>query len=949
VTVTVNITVTPVNDVPVVTSPAITTPEDTPQNGTITVTDVDGGTPVFSVTTPPANGTVTVNPDGTYTYTPNLNYNGPDTFTVTVSDGNGGTTTVTIPVTVTPVNDAPSGTGDTKTTAEDVPVTGAVSGTDVDGDVLSYTKATDPANGTVVVNGDGTYTYTPNKDYNGTDVFTITISDGKGGDVTVTVNITVTPVNDVPVVTSPAITTPEDTPQNGTITVTDVDGGTPVFSVTTPPANGTVTVNTDGTYTYTPNLNYNGPDTFTVTVSDGNGGTTTVTIPVTVTPVNDAPVATSPAITTPEDTPQNGTITVTDVDGGTPVFSVTTPPANGTVTVNTDGTYTYTPNKDYNGPDTFTVTVSDGNGGSTTVTIPVTVTPVNDLPSGTGDTKTTAEDVPVTGAVSGTDVDGDVLSYTKATDPANGTVVVNGDGTYTYTPNKDYNGTDVFTITISDGKGGNVTVTVNITVTPVNDVPVVTSPVITTPEDTPQNGTITVTDVDGGTPVFSVTTPPANGTVTVNTDGTYTYTPNLNYNGPDTFTVTVSDGNGGTTTVTIPVTVTPVNDAPVATSPNISTNADLPATGKVIASDADGDTLSYTVSTPPVNGTVVINPDGTYTYTPKPGFNGSDSFTVTVSDGKGGTVTVNISVTVIFVPRPSMTVVKVGVATQNTITYTFTIKNTGNVTLVNFILDDARIGINGKAIAIPGGLLPGASTNITEIYTLTQADRESGSVSNSATISAQDGNGTVARDITGTADGNDLPTLTEVQKLSVANNDSYETNANKAIVNDVITNDVTTGQDLSKLKVDITMQPMNGRVTINSDGTVTYTPNPGFTGDDSYHYRLVDEFGYYSNVATVNIKVNFFGIRVPNLFTPNGDGINDVLEIRGLNQFEKAELSIVNRWGNEVYKSNNYQNDWNGEGLNEGTYYYLLKVKRNAASEWEIFKGYTTLIRTFKK
>jgi len=88
---------------------------------------------------------------------------------------------------------------------------------------------------------------------------------------------------------------------------------------------------------------------------------------------------------------------------------------------------------------------------------------------------------------------------------------------------------------------------------------------------------------------------------------------------------------------------------------------------------------------------------------------------------------------------------------------------------------------------------------------------------------------------------------------------------------------------------------------------------------------------------------------IPNLFTPNGDGNNDAFEIRGLELFAQNDLIIVNRWGNQVYKSNNYRNDWTGEGLNEGTYYYILRVKENTGSEWQVFKGYITLIRTFKK
>jgi len=250
---------------------------------------------------------------------------------------------------------------------------------------------------------------------------------------------------------------------------------------------------------------------------------------------------------------------------------------------------------------------------------------------------------------------------------------------------------------------------------------------------------------------------------------------------------------------------------------------------------------------------------------------------------------------------------------------------------------------------LPGGLLPGASVTVNEIYTLSQTDREKGSVDNTATVSAKDVSGKIASDVTGTADNNDLPTSTLLAPLPVVNNDKYETDANKAVTNDVITNDKTNGQDISKTKIEVTIQPAHGKLTINPNGTVVYTPSPGFTGEDSYSYRLVDEFGYYSNVAVVSIKINAFDIRVPNLFTPNGDGVNDVFEIRGLNQYAQSELTIVNRWGNEVYRSKGYQNDWSGEGLNEGTYYYLLRVKKNDGSEWVVFKGYTTLIRGFKK
>ncbi|MBP6675139.1 MAG: tandem-95 repeat protein, partial [Vitreoscilla sp.] len=239
-----------------------------------------------------------------------------------------------------------------------------------------------------------------------------------------------------------------------------------------------------GTWTYTPGPSYNGSDVFTVTVSDGHGGTATSTITIGITPVNDIPVAVNDAIATNEDTPV--TIAVrgndSDVDGDTLTVSAVTNGAHGTVVIDPlSGNPVYTPAANWNGTDTFTYTVSDGQGGSATATVTVTVAPVNDAPKFDDPTNptfdpatgnyavTTPEDTPVSGQVKGSDVDGDPLTYAKAADPAHGTVAVNPDGTWTYTPGPSYNGSDVFTVTVSDGHGGTATSTITIGITPVND------------------------------------------------------------------------------------------------------------------------------------------------------------------------------------------------------------------------------------------------------------------------------------------------------------------------------------------------------------------------------------------------------------------------------------------------------------------------------------------------
>ena len=156
----------------------------------------------------------------------------------------------------------------------------------------------------------------------------------------------------------------EDTPIGGTLVATDLDNPTLTYALGAQAANGTVVVNTDGTYTYTPNLNFNGTDSFTFTASDGTIGSNTATVTLTVAAVNDAPVAQNGSATATK-TRRSPALVATDVESPTLTYALGTQAANGTVVVNTDGTYTYTPNPNFNGTDSFTFTASDGTSAPT--------------------------------------------------------------------------------------------------------------------------------------------------------------------------------------------------------------------------------------------------------------------------------------------------------------------------------------------------------------------------------------------------------------------------------------------------------------------------------------------------------------------------------------------------------------------------------------------------------
>jgi large repetitive protein len=641
------------NPPPVAVNDVASTPEDFPVNINVLANDIDpDGDPLTVTTASAGNGTVVIRPDGTIDYTPGTNFNGTDTITYTISDSNGGTSTATVTVTVGPVNDPPVATDDATSTDEDTPVTIPVlaNDSDLDGNPLTVTAATSP-NGTVVINPDGTVTFTPAPNFNGVATINYIISDGQGGTDTAVVTVVVRPVNDPPVATNDTATTAEDTPV--TIAVLsndrDIDGDPLAVTAATSP-NGAVTINPDGTITFVPTANFNGPTTITYTISDGRGGTSTATVTLTVTSVNDVPVANPSTATTNEDTPVILTPLANDSDAdGDPLTVTAASAANGTVTINPDGTVRYVPNPNFNGTDTVTYTISDGRGGTATSTVTVTVVSVNDVPVARNDNATTPEDTPVTIPILGndSDADGDPLTITAATSP-NGTVVINPDGTVTFTPNANFNGPATITYTVSDGRGGTATATVAVTVTPINDAPIARPDTGTTAEDTPLRLSPLANDADvDGDPLTIVSASSPNGTVIINPDGTITFTPAPDFNGPTTITYQISDGRGGFSTATINVTVTPVNDPPVAANDVFTMDEDTTARIPVLTNDTDrdGDPLTVTQASSP-NGTVVINLDGTISFTPRPDFFGPATITYTISDGRGGTSTATVTINV---------------------------------------------------------------------------------------------------------------------------------------------------------------------------------------------------------------------------------------------------------------------------------------------------------------
>ena len=615
----VSITVTPVNDAPVATAQAVEVLEDGTLAITLAGSDIDGDALTYTVTTPPMHGALAGTAPN-LTYTPAADYHGSDGFAFTAHDSALASAPALVSITVTPVNDAPVATAQTAEVLEDGTLAITLAGSDIDGDALSYTVTTPPMHGALAGTAPN-LTYTPEANYHGSDGFAFTAHDSALASASALVSITVTPVNDAPVATAQAVGVIEDGTLAITLAGSDIDGDTLTYTVTTPPAHGAL-AGTAPNLTYTPAADYHGSDGFAFTAHDSALASAPALVSITVTPVNDAPVATAQAVGVIEDGTLAITLAGSDIDGDTLTYTVTTPPAHG-VLAGTAPNLTYTPAADYHGSDGFAFTAHDSALASAPALVSITVTPVNDAPVATAQAVGVIEDGTLAITLAGSDIDGDALTYAVTTPPAHGALAGTAPN-LTYTPAADYHGSDSFAFTAHDSALASPPALVSITVTPVNDAPVATAQTAEVLEDGTLAITLAGSDLDGDALTYAVTTPPMHG-VLAGTAPNLTYTPAADYHGSDGFAFTAHDSALASASALVSITVTPVNDAPVATAQAVEVLEDGTLAITLAGSDIDGDALSYTVTTPPAHGALAGTAPN-LTYTPAADYHGSDEF-----------------------------------------------------------------------------------------------------------------------------------------------------------------------------------------------------------------------------------------------------------------------------------------------------------------------------------
>jgi hypothetical protein len=763
--------------------------------------------------TAPYEFEVSALPPGTYSY-------------LARATDNAGSSTDSAPVTITvaDLNDAPVAQPQSITTPEDTPVAITLTGLDEDGDELSFAVTVPPSHGTLSGTAPN-LTYTPIADYFGPDSFAFKANDGQIDSAEAVITLTVTPVNDRPVAFGQSVTLAEDASVAITLHGADVESAVLAYVLLSSPQHGTLSGALPN-LTYTPAPNYHGPDSFSFLVNDGALESAPAEVQITVTPVNDPPVALSDQIELVEDTAVEFEFPATDADGDALTYIIVTPPSHGTLTGSLEvpsPLLTYTPAPDFYGTDVLIYRVSDGTFESEPAEISFVITPVNDAPVGADFSVTLPEDTAANFALVGTDVDGDPLVFTITGFPAHGTL----SGTVpdlTYTPAANYFGPDTLTYTVSDGGVVAGPYVVTFDVTPVNDAPVAVPQSAVTAEDTPLPVVLTGTDADNDPLTFAVVVSPVHGTLS-GTGADLVYAPDLNYYGSDSFSYTVSDGTVVSEPAVFSLTVTPVNDAPVAMPQNLATAEDTALAVALTGSDVDGDSLVFTVVVPPAHGTLSgTAPD--LTYTPAPNYHGPDSFTFTVSDGALASAEVEITLTVTPVNDAPLAQAQT-VETDEDVAVAITLAGSdvdGDSLTFSVLTAPAHGVLSGEA----PDLLYTPATNYHGGDSFTFAVHDGQVLSESSTVTVN------VRSV------NDAP---------VASSQSVATFAGTAVGITLTATDVD-GDDLTYV---VLAETAHGTLS-GSGAALTYTPGASFVGEDSFTFAADDGVAQ-SAPATVTITV----------------------------------------------------------------------------------------------
>jgi len=889
-TLIVPIEVTPENDPPLAINDINVTQINSPVDGNVLTNDSDEEGDVLTVNTIPANvtnGTVVIDNLGNYTFTPDPDFVGNGTFQYEVCD-NGfpvRCATADVVIVVTDNTNPPNvdnntviGVPDHFVMEEGNTLTASVisNDTDPDGDNLTIntTPVTNPDNGVVIINSDGTINYTPTPGYFGTDAFIYEVCDDgvpqSCVDVMVTIDILEDDLMNDLYAADDLNSGEAGQIQSGNVTDNDYDPEGGVLTVNTVPvtdvSNGILTLNADGTYTYLPNPGYIGNDQFVYSVCDDGTPTAcdVATVYLIVFDSKDAPVVITNPISVSIDSMASICMPVTDPNTGDrfTVVSCATSPANGTAIaniVNGNLCVDYTPNTGYTGTDDICLIVCDQTGRCDTASVPVVVVPLSvpsivlEKPAVIITPITVAQDSTVELCTPIMDQNtGDTFTATFcAGTPENGTAVATIIGNtlcLAYTPDIGFVGSDDFCIIVCDqtGRCDDINIPVFVVGTPkiadTLQAPILVMPPLVTFEDIDITtcGPIIDANVED---VHTVTIcgQPANGVAVATVNNTLNnlcidFNPDPNFIGTDSVCVTICDQGALCYTLVVPIEVIPLNDGPLAIGDINNTQKNIATSGNVLTNDVDLDGNNLSVNTTPISvtdGTVTIDAAGVYTFVPDLDFIGDASFEYEVcDDGTPGICdTISVLIAVVDITNPDNNEV-IGIPDnflmEDDLLLTASLLSNdsdpdGDLITINTVPVTAPtngvlvINFDGTFSYVP---TPGFFGVETFSYQICDNGIPQDCDIVPVTITIIEGNG-----------GNDI----------YATDDSDINEEDATFIGNLVANDNDPEGGLL-LNVSITplVPPANGTLILSPNGNYIYQPNPDFTGNDQFVYQVCD-------------------------------------------------------------------------------------------------------------
>lgn len=925
--------VRPVNDAPIVPGGQGGGREDTalsidPADLLAGATDVEDGHPGLAVTAvgAPEHGSVGLE-GGRIVFRPDANYHGPASFAYTVTDREGASTIAVAQLNIAAVNDAPIALGEQLSSNEDEglifpPGVLLANDRDADGDPLSISRVGGAEQGTAFLDGQGQVRFIPTPNYSGPASFTYWVSDGQGGETAATVQLTIEPVNDVPLAVGEYAAADEDvalvfTTASLLANDNDIDGPFPLQIVSVGDAShGQVALEPqpDGSQrvVFTPQPNYFGPASFRYAVSDGAGGVTYATVQLDLAEINDVPAATPDAHAGAEDSviriplaqllgndvdPDTGNAAL-DPAAPSDVLTVTAVgnALHGNVALGQDPLtqqpcVEFTPDTNYFGPASFMYTIADGRGGSSAALVTLNVVAVNDAPETAGEVVASNEDAVLVidpAALLANDMDIDTphanLRITAVGPASHGSAVLQANGLVAFTPEADYVGPATFEYTVSDGAGGATQATATVMLANVNDAPRLYGDTIAGAEDMPLDigsDALLTNDEDIDTPhgnlVITAVGNAVHGTVQLQAGGSIRFTPDADYNesqGPASFEYTVADGDGGVTVGVATLTVSAVNDAPVATGevvaaqPEDSVLAFAPADLLANDSDVDNTPEQLTISAVggAVHGSVSLQADGSVVFVPELNYSGTASFAYTVADGAGGSTqaVVNLS----FNPvndAPTLTndVVAAVEDTPTVVTAATVLANDTDVDSPHGALQVTAVGNaqHGIVVLEAGGQVrftPDANFNGMASFSYTVTDGAGGSSQGTAEVAV--------------AAVNDTPVAQADALASQLEDTNLVLSAGLLLANDIDVDAATNGQTLHIASVSALPGQTHGSVSVTAGGDVLFVPDADYAGPVSFSYTTSDGSGGTS-ASTVGFdlaNVNDAPVLGDDLFSAKG-------------------------------------------------------------------------------